>query len=208
MVTVALPNRTPRPTSLASGFTLLEVLIAVFVLAIGVLGLAAMQLASKQSGAEASQRTIAAHLAFDLLERMRLNARGTPSPLETYVSQGASLSSLDQFDAAVDCAAASCTPAELAVFDLGSVFSAALGAQEQRATALVGGLNAPTLCVSGPNNGGAGTYRVTIAWRGKAALTDGNAGNECGSGRTTEAEYGAGLKYRRILDVTTYIGNA
>ncbi len=207
MVITAPPSLIPRPTSHASGFTLLEVLIAVFVLAIGVLGLAAMQMASKQSSAEASQRTIAAHLAFDLLERMRLNARGTPSPLESYVAQGASLSSLSQLTAAADCAAASCTPGQLAVFDLSSVFSAALGAQEQQATALVGGLNTPTLCVTRLVGVGA-RYRVTIAWRGKAALTDRNAANGCGSARTTEAEYGAGLKYRRILFVETLIPNA
>lgn len=205
MSTTAPPNRTPRPTSRARGFTLLEVLIAVFVLAIGVLGLAAMQMASKQSGAEASQRTIAAQLAFDLLERMRLNARATPSPLGQYLNQGASLSSLAQLSAVVDCATASCTPGQLADFDLRSVLSAALGAHEQRANSLVGGLITPTLCVTGPNGGGAGTYRVTIAWRGKAALTNGNQENSCGSGRTTEAEYGAVLEYRRILFVTTFI---
>ena len=196
---------TIRPNDTGNGFTLLEVLIAVFVLAIGVLGLAAMQMASKQSGAEASQRTISAQLAFGLLERMRLNARATPSPLGQYLSQGASLSSLAQLSAVVDCATASCTPAQLADFDLHSVFSSALGAHEQRATNLVGGLNTPTLCVTRPSGGGADTYRVTIAWRGKAALTNGNEENRCGSGRTTEAEYGAGLEYRRILFVTTFI---
>lgn len=190
-----------------SGFTLLEVLIAVFVLAIGVLGLAALQITSKQAGAEASQRTIAAHLAFDLLERMRLSSRGTPSPLGSYVTLGASLSGADSLPSVTDCETGSCTPDQLAAFDLWSVYSAALGAHEQRGANFVGGLNTPTLCVAGPN-GAAGTYAVTIAWRGKAALTNTNTTNSCGGGRTSEDEYGAGLKYRRILTITTFISNA
>ncbi len=191
----------------ATGFTLLEVLIAVFVLAIGVLGLAALQITSKQAGAEAAQRTIAAHLAFDLLERMRLSARGTPSPLGYYVSLGRTLSGSGELTSVVDCSAASCTPDQLAAFDLHTVMSAAMGIHEQRGANLVGGLNTPTLCVTGPN-GDPGTYAVTIAWRGKAALTNANTGNSCGSARTGDDEYGAALKYRRLLTFMTFIPNA
>lgn len=209
-------NNRPAKGADSRGFTLLEVLIAVFVLAIGVLGLAALQITSKQAGAEAAQRTMAANLAFDLLERMRLSARAVPPPLGYYVSLGASLSTINDlynqstiFDVAtVDCAVASCTPDELAAFDLFSVLSAASGAHETRSGNLVGGLNTPTLCVTGPNGGGAGTYGVTIAWRGKSGLTDIHAANSCGNGRTGEDQYGAGLKYRRILTVSTFIPNA
>lgn len=197
-----------RKFGTSQGFTLLEVLIAVFVLAFGVLGLAAMQITSKQAGAEAAQRTMAAHLAFDLLERMRLSARGVPSPLAYYVSLGASLSAMDQVSTVANCGAASCTPDELAAFDLASVLSAASGAHETRNGSLVGGLNTPTLCVTGPNGGGAGTYGVTIAWRGKSALADSHAANACGGARTGEEQYGAGLKYRRLLTVSTFIPNA
>lgn len=194
------------PCARAAGFTLMEVLIAVFVLAFGVLGLAALQMASKQAGAEAAQRTIAAHLAFDLLERMRLSARGTPSPLGNYVTLGASLSGTDQLSTVTDCGTATCTPDQLAAFDLYSVLSGAVGALEQRDASLVGGLNTPTLCVTGRNDGGPGTYGVTIAWRGKASLTNKNA-DPCGESRTGEAEYGPDLKYRRILTFTTFIPN-
>lgn len=204
---ISLDGRTTKGVS-SRGFTLLEVLIAVFVLAIGVLGLAALQITSKQAGAEAAQRTMAAHLAFDLLERMRLSARAVPPPLGDYVRLGSSLSTIDDLSSVADCAMTSCTPDELAAFDLLSVFSAASGAHETRGGSLVGGLNTPTLCVTGPNGGGAGIYAVTIAWRGKSALTESHAANACGDSRTAEDQYGAALKYRRILTVSTFIPNA
>lgn len=66
-----------------SGFTLIEVLIALFVLAIGLLGMATLMLASMQSSQGASQRSAATVAAYDLAERMRINriaAAVAPSP--------------------------------------------------------------------------------------------------------------------------------
>lgn len=55
------------------GFTLIEVLIALFVLAIGLLGMATLMMASMQSSQGASQRSAATVAAYDLAERMRAN---------------------------------------------------------------------------------------------------------------------------------------
>jgi len=55
------------------GFTLIEVLIALFVLAIGLLGMATLMMASMQSSQGASQRSAATVAAYDLAERMRTN---------------------------------------------------------------------------------------------------------------------------------------
>lgn len=55
------------------GATLIEVLIAVVVLSIGLLGLAGLQVTSVQSNHSAYQRSQASLLASDLADRMRAN---------------------------------------------------------------------------------------------------------------------------------------
>jgi len=59
-----------------SGFSLLEVLIAVLVLAIGLLGLAALQTTVLRSNHSANLRTQATLLAYDMTDRLRANMAG------------------------------------------------------------------------------------------------------------------------------------
>lgn len=61
-------NRKPQ-----SGFTMVEVLVALVVLAIGLLGIAALYLNSLQAGRTAVYRTEAINLAADLADRIRMN---------------------------------------------------------------------------------------------------------------------------------------
>lgn len=60
-----------RPSQ--SGFTMVEVLVALVVLAIGLLGIAALYLNSLQSGRTAIYRTQAVNLTADLADRIRMN---------------------------------------------------------------------------------------------------------------------------------------
>ncbi len=60
-----------------SGFTLLEVLIALLVLAIGLLGLAALQTTGLRSNTMATTRTHATQLIYDIADRMRANVAGS-----------------------------------------------------------------------------------------------------------------------------------
>jgi len=62
-----------------AGFSLLEILITVFILAIGLLGLAALQMTSLKNNHSAQHRTSAVVLAYDIADRMRLN-KGTLEP--------------------------------------------------------------------------------------------------------------------------------
>lgn len=55
------------------GFSLLEVLIAVLILAIGLLGLAGLQTFSLQSNMNAYQRSQATTLAYEIIDAMRTN---------------------------------------------------------------------------------------------------------------------------------------
>jgi type IV pilus assembly protein PilV len=56
-----------------AGFTMVEVLVALVVLAIGLLGIAGLLLKSLQSGRTATYRTQAINLAADLADRIRMN---------------------------------------------------------------------------------------------------------------------------------------
>ncbi len=55
------------------GLTLVEILVALVVLSVGLLGLAAMQTTSVKFTTSANQRTQAMALAYDIIDRMRGN---------------------------------------------------------------------------------------------------------------------------------------
>lgn len=55
------------------GFTLIEVLITVVILALGLLGLAGLQINSLRNNLSAEHRGKAAQLAYDMTDRMRSN---------------------------------------------------------------------------------------------------------------------------------------
>lgn len=67
-------RRSPkRSSSRASGFTLLEVLIALLVLAFGLLGMALLQTMNLRFTQSANYRTQATNLAYELLDQIRAN---------------------------------------------------------------------------------------------------------------------------------------
>lgn len=55
------------------GFSLIEVLIALVVLAVGLLGVAMMQVMSLRFTQSANERTVATNLAYELIDMMRSN---------------------------------------------------------------------------------------------------------------------------------------
>lgn len=59
-----------------SGFTLLEVLVAIVVLSLGLLGLAGLQAASLRNNQTAYYRGIATQQAYDMADRLRANLAG------------------------------------------------------------------------------------------------------------------------------------
>lgn len=56
-----------------SGFTLVEVLVALFIIAVGILGVMGLQLSTLQANQSASHRSQAVWAASDILDRMRAN---------------------------------------------------------------------------------------------------------------------------------------
>ena len=63
----------------SQGFSLLEVLIAVLVIAFGLLGMAALQLKTVQNSHSAFQRTLASVIAMDASERLWINLGDSPA---------------------------------------------------------------------------------------------------------------------------------
>lgn len=59
-----------------TGFSLIEVLVAIVILSLGILGLAGLQAVSLKNTSASGQRTIAINLAADIADRMRANPAG------------------------------------------------------------------------------------------------------------------------------------
>nr|WP_269143655.1 type IV pilus modification protein PilV [Massilia phyllostachyos] len=102
------------------GFTLVEVLVALFVLAVGIVGAGAVQITAERTRQQASLRSDAAQLVNALSARMRVN------PAIAALPDGANPYLSFHYDAADGLPAApascfggsSCAPGALAQFDL------------------------------------------------------------------------------------------
>lgn len=96
------------------GFTLIEVLIAVLVLSIGLLGLAALQATSLRNNHSGYLRSQATLLAYDMIDRMRANRNVAVDTNAYVVDFGAAP------QGGTNCQAlnANCTNADMAVFDV------------------------------------------------------------------------------------------
>ena len=182
------------------GASLMEVLVSVFVLSIGVLGVAGLQITAKRANFEATQRATAAALAQDIIERMRSN----PEELSTYTDAGLGRIIDGAVMSLVDCSA-DCAPASLAEYDLYELEQAANGVAEQVGGNGVGGLTLPTTCIDGPD-GGSGVYTVAIAWRGMTKLSDPTT-DDCGAGSGKYDTLGGAEVdvYRRVLTMPVFI---
>ena len=130
------------------GVSMIEVLITLIVFSIGVLSVAMLQGVSTRANYEAVQRTTAAYIANDLLERMRANQ----TALELYMPGVAHRSGSRGAEQAPDCgsAASTCIPEELAMHDLGQWEQLHDGVAEADGASLTGGLLMPNACIAVP----------------------------------------------------------
>jgi len=173
------------------GAGLIEVSISLLVLSIGTLGLGSLQIAAKRTGFEATQRTHAAALAMDLLERMRANRAALPDYAVAGIGSAAGASVPAP---AVDCGSDPCSPVELQHWDLWHWEQALDGVTSGDGE---GGLVRPMACIT--MNGREVT--VDIAWQGFRAVSEQNLNVRCGVGR-----YGPGDAERVWLRMTSWIG--
>lgn len=137
------------------GFTLLEVLIALLVLSIGLLGLAALQTIGLKFNNQSYQRTQAVYQAYDIIDRIRANSTAKAAGNYSNVSLG-SIPSLS----GIDCGTA-CTPTQLATYDINRWNSANQAALSQgRGAVCLGAFNSTlTSCTPGGN-----IFRIGLSW--------------------------------------------
>lgn len=207
------------------GFSLLEIMITVFVIAVGLLSIAGLQAIAKKSNFDSIQRTTAAALAQDLIERIRAN----PGQGAAYVTDATNGISASNAPAApgVDCSTGSassrvCTPAQLVAFDryqwsqalLGRVEMISSGSGPSATTDYVGGLSEPTACVVNAT-APCGLYTITLVWRGitpqplaSAAEAGTAVSTSCGANNTAyvpTSSADSDKTLRRVLVVQTVI---
>jgi len=160
--------RVPRRIVSARGFSMIELLVAVLVMGIGVLGIAALQMVSLQNNRSALVRAEAVALAYDMMDRIRANPFGTP--------RGSAYDGLDLEEApptASNCMSSTCSPAQMVDFDQ-AVWKCQLGAFNEESACgdwRTAGAIPPIANQPGLPNGdgaveveGSGIVRVTVQW--------------------------------------------
>jgi type IV pilus assembly protein PilV len=109
-------------TARQRGFTLLEVLIALVVLAVGLLGLAALQNLGLRYGNESYERSQATLLIYEMIDRMRANPSGVRGGsydgFATYTNSPPATSG---------CTTAICDNNAMAIYDVNQWISAIIG---------------------------------------------------------------------------------
>ena len=154
----------------ARGASLVEVAIALLLVSAGTLGLAGLQLAAKRMGYQAVQRSAAAGMAVDLLERMRANR----SVLQNYRVSGLGAAAGGRLPAPLaSCESQQCSPAQRAFFDLWEWERILNGELTSRAG---GGLVRPFACVAVDGR----HVAVAISWAGTQELDAGPSADRCG----------------------------
>ena len=142
------------------GMGLVEVLVAILILAIGVLGFVALQYRAVEATAESVYRVQAVNLARDLAERIRVN-RGAFAAYATQLQTAA-----NQPASTKNCfTSTSCNAAEMADFDVAQVTTRATStAMTMNLLGCQGNLNARQC--------------VYVAW-GDTSATDGTGVADC-----------------------------
>lgn len=128
------------------GFSMVEVLVALVVLCVGMLGIASLYVVTLQSSGSAISRTQAVNLASDLGDRIRAN-RNVP---DSYTYDGSA--SLTDESCVGD--SASCSPNQMAAHDL-------FVWKQQIESALPGN---PTGTVALDESTVPRTYLITVSW--------------------------------------------
>jgi type IV pilus assembly protein PilV len=98
----------------SDGFTLIEVLVALFVFSVGILGLAGLQAFALKSSYQSEMRTKSVHLAHNIIDKMRAN-RKTANTTNSYdYPSGTKILCAS----ICDCSSSVCSPENMALHDL------------------------------------------------------------------------------------------
>ncbi len=179
-----------------SGFTLIEILVALVVLLVGMMGAAGLMVRTVQQEVESYQRLQALNLLQDMVDR--INANRLVASCYSYGDVGASFG---QQAAAIEaCATGSSEQNSRVAADLQSWHESLLGVSEQDAdNNNVGAMIGARGCIR-QLDAAQRTYRVTVAWQGMSESAAPAADNLCG-----KDQYGD-EKLRRTVSAIVRIG--
>ena len=164
---------------------MLEVLISIFIILLGLLGLAGLIVRSNQAEMESYQRVQAVMLVQDMVDRMNANRKD----IANYVANVGTGSVVQ------DCTA----PATRAGIDLCEWNNALLGNAETQGGTNVGAMIGARGCVTVVDAANR-IYLVSVAWQGLAATADAPNTNACGLNQYQDE------KLRRLVTATVRIG--
>lgn len=139
-------NNNPHKINQKNGFTLLEVMIAMVIFAVGLLGLAGIQALSLENSSSSYSRSQAVLLAYEIVDRMKAN---NPSASPLYVIT-ADTTTVTGYSGSSMCINNDCTISDIVKYDMGE-WKAAV------ATLLLGGQASIT-------NPSGTLHTVTIHW--------------------------------------------
>ena len=169
----------------SQGVSMLEVLVAIFVLTIGLLGTASMQSQMQTTQVESYQRAQAIVLLQEMVDRINANREDVAN----YVAADLGLS-------AQDCS----TPATVAGKDLCEWNNALFGASEMKGTQTLGAMTGARGCITNPVTTMPREVVVAVVWQGMRP-TVAPGGTTCGQNL-----YGTGDKTRRAMIARITIG--
>jgi len=152
----------------AGGFSLIEVLVAMLIVAVGIMGVAGLQITSLHLNQSAMFRSEALQMGNDMVDRMRANEAQDYAPTPVLLTDPPAVS--------LNCIAESCTPDELSGYDMAwwkcninSTLDEALGSQFPACLSL--GVAGSLPLGAGAVRKQDGFYVVTVEWQ------DNRAGN-------------------------------
>ena len=163
-------NRPLRRAAVQTGFTMMEVLISMMILAVGILGLAATQLHALKASRAALYQSMATVLALDMAHRIRANGAAA---LNGAYHMGCWTDQAGCTAAVTDCrAAAGCSAADMAQDDLDQWRQWLDGSHPDTHNGLPGG--AGRICVSStadinhcdnaPDPNGRRWHLIQVSW--------------------------------------------
>ena len=186
-----------------TGFSMLEVMISIFIVLLGLLGLAGLIVRSNQAEMESYQRVQALMLVQDMVDR--INANRKVAQCYSKATAGIQLGK-DSTEASPACAVGTDVQQQArAVADLVAWHNLLLGSAEVSGTSKIGAMIDARGCVTYDATAevggvsGTGVYTVSVVWQGLA--TTFSSANTCGKG-----DYDAADQQRRVVTSTVRIG--
>ncbi len=186
-----------KPWHCQAGFSLLEALITMVILAFGLLGLAGFQVKTQVLETEAYQRAQAILLVQDMANRISANRTNVTSYLTSAVPLGLG----DTQPASCSAALPVLLGADLDKCEWSNELKGAAETKTQGSTiSSVGSMTDARGCIDVVAGSNPPVYRVSVAWQGMSVLTVPSI--PCGA-----TKYGNNDGYRRAFAVTVPIAN-